>query len=187
MATLPALPRESWMVLAAAGALVALGQTARLWWHGAALRWRLKSQLVRAAAGEARAEKLLVRAGYRIEARQQITRWAVSVDGQARQMTLRADFVVSRRRRRWVAEVKTGEEAVDIAAVATRRQLLEYRCAFEVDGVLLVDAEAGQVHAVEFALPAAAAPSALRSMAVAFFAGALAGAALLAYLIGGQR
>jgi hypothetical protein len=157
MSALPALPRESWMVLAAAGVMVALGQTVRLWWRGAALRWRLRSQLVRAAAGEARAEKLLGKAGYRVEGRQVTTRWSVAVDGDVRQVLLRADFVVTRGRRRWVAEVKTGEEAVDVAASATRRQLLEYRCAFDVDGVLLVDAEAGKVRVVAFELPAVSA------------------------------
>jgi hypothetical protein len=33
---------------------------------------------------------------------------------------------------------------------ALRRQLLEYRFAFDVDGVLLVDADAARVSAIEF-------------------------------------
>jgi hypothetical protein len=78
-----------------------------------------------------------------------------------------------------VAEVKTGQDAPEIAAPATRRQLLEYRCAFGVDGVLLVDAEARKVHAVDFALPVVAASASLRAVLVALFAGALLGAALL--------
>ena len=96
---------------------------------------------------------------------------------------MRADFVVVRRGRRYVAEVKTGQAAPDIAAPATRRQLLEYRCAFGVDGVLLVDAEAGRVHAVDFALPpAAAAAASLRAVASAVAVGLLLGAALVVAL-----
>ena len=178
------LPRESWIVLAATGGGLALVQTLRLWWRAAAVRWRLAEQSARASAGEARAEKLLARAGYRVEARQATERWRVAVDGAAHEVTLRADFVVLRRGRRYVAEVKTGAAAPDIAAPATRRQLLEYRCAFGVDGVLLVDAEAGRVHAVDFALPPSPAPSgaSLRAIACAVAAGLLAGAALVAAL-----
>ena len=174
------IPRESWIVLAAAGGGLAAVQTARLWWRAASLRWRLAEQSARATAGEALAEKLLVKAGYRIEARQATQRWAVHVDGVPAQVTLRADFVVRRRGRRFVAEVKTGQDAPDVAAPATRRQLLEYRCAFGVDGVLLVDAEARKVHVVDFALPTP--PSSLRAVTIALVAGALLGAALVVAL-----
>jgi hypothetical protein len=54
-----------------------------------------------------------------------------------------------------VAEVKTGTLAPRIETATTRRQLLEYRVAFAVDGVLLVDADAGTVRRVEFPLPLA--------------------------------
>jgi hypothetical protein len=174
------IPRESWIVLAAAGGGLAVVQTARLWWRAASLRWRLAEQSARASAGEALAEKLLAKAGYRVEARQATQRWAVRVDGAPHEVTLRADFVVARRGRRYVAEVKTGQDAPEIAAPATRRQLLEYRCAFGVDGVLLVDAEARKVHAVDFALPTP--PSSLRAVFVALVAGALLGAALVVAL-----
>jgi hypothetical protein len=175
------LPHESWVVLTTAGVGLAVVQTARLWWRGAALRWRLRKQAAHAAAGEVRAEKLLARAGYRIDARQAVTSWTVRVGGAEQPVQLRCDFVVTRRGRRYVAEVKTGQEAPDIGAPATRRQLLEYRCAFAVDGVLLVDAEAGRVHTVDFTLPATVAP-ALRAIATAFAAGLVFGAALLAAL-----
>jgi hypothetical protein len=49
-----------------------------------------------------------------------------------------------------VVEVKTGALAPKIETSATRRQMLEYRVAFDVDGVLLVDAESGTVHEVTF-------------------------------------
>ena len=147
------LPRESWMVLAATGGGVALVQTARLWWRASSARWRLAAQSARATAGEALAEKLLTRAGYRIDAFQYVHTWKFRVDGEAREVTLRADFVVSHRGRRYVAEVKTGSDAPDATAPATRRQLLEYRCAFDVDGVLLVDAEARRIERVDFDLP----------------------------------
>jgi hypothetical protein len=177
------LPRESWIVLSVAGIGVALLQTARLWWRAAAPRWRLQAQAAHAAAGEARADRLLARAGFRVQARQVVTTWSVDVDGAGRPVTLRADFLVVRGRRRYVAEVKTGIDAPDVASPATRRQLLEYRCAFGVDGVLLVDADADRVHAVSFALPSTPSPPALRTAAAAFAAGVIFGAAVVAAVI----
>lgn len=174
------LPRESLIVLAATGAGLALAQTLRLWARGYALRRRLIVQSARAAAGEERAAKLLSRAGYRVLERQANGEWNVRVDGESQRVSLRADFIVQRRGRRYVAEVKTGDDAPSIAAPATRRQLLEYRCAFAVDGVLLVDAEENRVHAVEFGLPAAR-PS-LRSLFFVFVAGLVAGVLLAALL-----
>ena len=55
-----------------------------------------------------------------------------------------------------VAEVKTGERALDLRHGPTRRQLLEYQQAFGVEGVLLVDAEGGSVSCVSFLAPSEA-------------------------------
>ena len=98
-------------------------------------------------------------------------------------MELRADLVVHGRGRRWVADVKTGAEAPRLTTQATRRQLLEYRVAYEVDGVLLVDMEEGVVHTVDFDLPSGATGG--RSNRVwAFVAGVAAGAGLASWLGG---
>ena len=81
-----------------------------------------------------------------------------SSDGAAQTVDVRADLIVTRGGRRFVAEVKTGELAPRLATVATRRQLLEYAHAFDVDGVLLVDPEAGRVAEVTFPMRHAARP-----------------------------
>jgi hypothetical protein len=84
------------------------------------------------------------------------------VDGESVPVTVRADYLVVRAGRRYVAEVKTGSTAPSAHHVATRRQLLEYRHAFEVDGVLLVDPEEDSVSEVSFpGGPAAQSPSRL--------------------------
>lgn len=71
-------------------------------------------------------------------------------DGAPVDLELRADRIVARRRRRFVAEVKSGTRAPRIAHGPTRRQLLEYRLAFDVDGMLLVDPDRGIAHEVTF-------------------------------------
>lgn len=125
----------------------------------------------RGAAGEARAEALLTDLGYSVLGRQVSLRYDLDVDGAPHPVDLRADFVVSLDDRRYVAEVKTGRQAPRLDTPATRRQLLEYRIAFDVSGVLLVDAEQETVRAVTFPLPPAEVPVASK---LAWLAGGVA-------------
>jgi hypothetical protein len=79
-----------------------------------------------------------------------------------------------------VAEVKSGKLAPRIETAATRRQLLEYRVAFDVDGVLLVDEEAGRVSEIVFFDPDPPRGGAGRALGW-LVAGAAIGAALVAW------
>jgi len=114
----------------------------------AGMRARRRARV--ALRGEATAEAVLARAGFRVRERQVPLVFPVVCDGEALAIALRADLVVERGGRRYVAEVKTGDAAPSLTTAATRRQLLEYLVAYRVDGVLLVDAERGSVHEVEF-------------------------------------
>jgi hypothetical protein len=172
------VPSELVWTVAGAAALIALTQTVRLWWRDALLRWRLRARGERAAAGERRAERLLVALGYEIVARQAVTTWAVRRDDELVHVELRADLLVTRDGLRYVAEVKTGQYAPQITTAATRRQLLEYRMAFEVDGVLLVNAERDTVTEIGFELPGPApAPNALVPALAWLVVGVMAGLA----------
>ena len=102
--------------------------------------------------GEAQARSLLAAAGYTIRDDQCSRRYSVRIDGKDRLVDLRADFVVERRGETFVAEVKGGTVVNDPLHTPTRRQLLEYEVAFEVDGVLLVDAPNRKILRVEFPL-----------------------------------
>jgi hypothetical protein len=105
-----------------------------------------------ARTGEVAAEKLLARHGFVVVGRQVTGRWSLRIDGDEREVRCRADLVVRPKRDRhalYVAEVKTGG-AVDPTLPSTRRQLLEYAMAFDVDGVLLLDMEERAVHRIEF-------------------------------------
>jgi hypothetical protein len=173
-----------WIALALAAVVIALVQTARLVWARASRGRGLRRQAERAKLGEARAEVLLRAAGYAIVARQAVGSWTVHANGAPFAVDLRADYLVSRDRRRFVAEVKTGRLAPRLDTAATRRQLLEYRFAFDVDGVLLVDADAERVSSIEFGAPTARADRRafsqawLLALAIGVVVGALAVAAL---------
>jgi Holliday junction resolvase-like predicted endonuclease len=100
--------------------------------------------------GERRALALLEAEGYRLLEREVVGRGRIEVDGEERAFLVRADALVRRRRRTYVAELKGGIEASRITHRATRRQLLEYAAVFPVDGVLLVDARRRRIHRVRF-------------------------------------
>lgn len=138
------------------GALVAL-VSARVvrGWRGS---YRARVRAARAGVGEDDAAVLLRDAGFTIVARQARVWWTPTVDGEPREMELRADYLVEGGGELLVAEVKTGEEAPKIETAATRRQLLEYSVAFAADGVLLVCPERGTIHRVEFPIPRASGP-----------------------------
>lgn len=128
-------------------------QSLRLaWTRGAAAR-RLQRHKDLGDAGERRARKLLERAGFRVTATQAPGQYELLVDGVSQKIHLRADFLVERGGRHYVAEVKSGEESGKITGRATRRQLLEYQVAFAVSGVLLVDSFGGAIREVVFPAP----------------------------------
>lgn len=131
-------------------ALVSL--RARAWSRSMVARRRAR----RARDGERSAHALLARHGFRVVAEQAQGTLVLAVDGAPSTHALRADFLVTRAGKRFVAEVKTGSFAPSLAHAPTRRQILEYCAAFDVDGALLVDAEAGRV--MEIAHPFRARP-----------------------------
>jgi Holliday junction resolvase-like predicted endonuclease len=135
--------------------LVALLLYAGSWLRGASARRRLRRAQARGLAGEARAERILTAKGYRVVGRQVRSRYDLTVDGDELSIDVRADYVVDYEGSRYVAEVKTGKFAPRIDTAATRRQLLEYRVAFDADGVLLVDADTGKISSIDFPLPIA--------------------------------
>jgi len=144
-------PRALW-VAAAFVALLVLLEVARARVRRWLVTWRLRRRSYRALDAEAWAARALARAGYAVVGSQVRASYELFIDGRPMSVALRADYVVRRRGRTFVAEVKSGELAPCLETATTRRQLLEYRVAFDVDGVLLVDADARTIHEVTFPL-----------------------------------
>lgn len=116
--------------------------------------WKTSRRAARARklgeVGERRGLRVLRKAGYRIVERQPSGRSRVVVDGQQHGFRLRADALVKRAGLVYVAEFKGGQQVARLSNRHTRRQLLEYAIAFDVDGILLVDAVEGEISTVEF-------------------------------------
>jgi hypothetical protein len=108
-----------------------------------------RARTARASAGEQGAVGLLERAGYAVLEHQVPGSWTVRADGAPVTFGLRADYLVVRDGRRYIAEVKTGRLAPRLSHGPTRRQLLEYSAAFDVHGVILVDADGENLTHVE--------------------------------------
>ncbi len=142
------------VVVAVVLLVTALGVAAHRWY----VRLRLRRRWSHARSVEQQAARLLEELGYLVLGHQVETSYAVLVDGKPTEVSLRADYLVSRGGRQFVAEVKSGQVAPRLDTAATRRQLLEYRVAFEVDGVLLVDGEERRVHEVTFPISQSPAP-----------------------------
>ncbi len=167
-----------WVGLAALAAFVALVQTVRIVGGRWLRRRTLRVRFERAAQGEHRAEPLLRAAGYEILGRQVQGSWTLHADGEPIAVALRADLLVSKGGRRYVAEVKTGRLAPRLDHAPTRRQLLEYRVAFDVDGVLLVDAEANRIIEVDLDATRPSSPPRPRRWRVALAVGLTLGVAV---------
>jgi hypothetical protein len=163
------------VVIAALAALAAVCCT--LWVLGRLRRFSRVRRAARAGLAERAAAGVLASAGYQIVGRQVRQRWSLRSNGREVSFDLIADYVVEADGARYVAEVKTGARALDLRHGPTRRQLLEYRQAFGVCGVLLVDAEGGEVHHVEFRDAGHPRPPGLRAVGW-FSAGLLLGIAL---------
>jgi hypothetical protein len=130
-------------------------------------RYQRQRQWSRAQAAEAAAPRLLQRLGYEVLGAQVEGSYTLVVDGQPIAVPLRADYLVARDGRRYIAEVKSGRSAPQLGNASTRRQLLEYLVAFDVQGVLLVDGESKRVHEVVFPLQVRASTSSVTKLAAA--------------------
>jgi len=114
-------------------------------------RRRRRGRARSAGLAEDAAEAWLRTMGYRVVSRQARQPWPVRVgSAEAAVVDLRADLLVIRRGRLFVAEVKRGHDVARVRHGPTRRQLLEYLVAFDADGVLLVDALRRRVDEVTF-------------------------------------
>lgn len=130
-----------------------LVQSVRLWLQRGRAARRVARHRELGQGAEKVARQLLLRSGYKIVAEQATSAYEILVDGLPVKIHLRSDFVVKKGKQSFVAEAKGGEISAKVTGRATRRQLLEYLLAFDVDGVLLVDVQGRRVTQIEFPLP----------------------------------
>lgn len=160
--------------------VVLLSAAIGLTWHIARIKTTRgqRRALTAAAHGramEALAPQMLARRGYTILDEQVDRRYEFLVDDAPHEAVLRADLLAARHGKRYVVEIKTGKSG-KATHRGTRRQLLEYALYYDVDAVLLLDADRDALFEVVFP----AEPT--RSSHLKFAAGLCLGAALIGTL-----
>ena len=138
--------RGVWLAVCGLLVVLVLGVWGSRW-----LRRQRRRRIAKRALGAERLALELLRAeGYVVLATQVRQPWVVQCGSRRFDVQLRADAVVRRDGRRYVAEVKSTSFVADLKHGPTRRQLLEYAIAYGTDGVLLIDMYGEQVEEVTF-------------------------------------
>ena len=100
--------------------------------------------------GEDVAMELLERAGFEVVTTQAGATIGVEVDGNTETYRVRADAIVRKHGRDFLVEIKGTSTSATVSNRQTRRQLLEYATAFDVDECLLVNAENETIQVIRF-------------------------------------
>ena len=103
----------------------------------------------RGRKSERKAIKLLIKKGYKVINQQLTTKGYLYENGNKVDYKVRPDFMVTKDKVTYVAEIKTGLSA-SIETISTRRQLLEYSKLFNSSKVLLVDISKKKIKVIEF-------------------------------------
>lgn len=114
--------------------------------------YRVKRTFQSGRIAETAAVKFLRSRGYKILASQLREEVSVYVDGVRETSIVRADYLVRRRWKLYVVEVKSGQQG-NIKIPVIRRQLLEYYLVYQPDGILLLDMEHKNLQEIRFAYP----------------------------------
>ncbi len=115
-------------------------------------RYSLNDRFRKARRAESRAISFLTDRGYEVLDTQKTAQVVTLVDGRPETNFVRADALVTKGNRIYVVDVKTGYKAPNISNTATRRQLLEYYLAYNVDGVLLVNMTTEEIKKIAFSI-----------------------------------
>ncbi len=98
---------------------------------------------------EQKAIKLLKKNGYTIESFQTTAKGKLLQDDETVSFFIRADLIVSKDKKKFIAEVKSGK-AASIEEINTRRQLFEYSKVFNNKNLILIDTEKNKIKKIEF-------------------------------------
>jgi hypothetical protein len=130
-------------------------------WHAYhALRIHaMRRRFARGAHGEEQARAFLLKHGFSILDEQHKLSGNMFVDSQKIDFSVSADFMVKRKGRTGIVEVKTGTRAIDPSSRETRRQIFEYYHLFDVDDFFFFDAENERLMSIRFAEGAGIRPS----------------------------
>ncbi|RUA24575.1 MAG: hypothetical protein DSY76_07685 [Bacteroidetes bacterium] len=109
-----------------------------------------KKRFARGLVLENEARSFLEKKGYKVIAEQPEFYHEYEVDGVSHKSLIKPDYIVSRKGKKYIVEVKSGKSAILISNSATRRQILEYDFVIENDGIFLLDMENKKLQNIQF-------------------------------------
>jgi hypothetical protein len=144
-------------------------------WHvyRAIRNFSMRRRFARGAQGEERARAYLLKHGFSISDEQHKLSAHMFVDGEKTDFTVVADYLVRRKGRTGIVEVKTGTRAIDPASRETRRQIFEYYHLYDVDDFYFFDAESERLMAIRFAGEPRLRPSVVKTWLWGFAVGSV--------------
>ncbi|MDK2901428.1 hypothetical protein H0A61_02448 [Koleobacter methoxysyntrophicus] len=135
-------------------------------------------RIEKAKRGEKDAIKLLKAQGFKILNVQERKPLTTYINGKPYTNYVQVDIIAEKRKKKYIAEVKTGTRAVQTTNPNTRRQLLEYYLVYKPEGILLLDMSNKKINEVHFDIikPFNKATIEMIKILIVFIAGLIAGA-----------
>jgi Holliday junction resolvase-like predicted endonuclease len=111
---------------------------------------KLKQRFSKSRQAEKEAEKILRKKGYTIIDAQKSKPLHISIGDKIHRYLVRIDYLVRKRGKVYVVEVKNGEKVPYITNRETRRQMLEYYLAYQPNGIILLNMKNKSISEVKF-------------------------------------
>ena len=111
---------------------------------------RLRKRFSKSRQAEKEAEKILKKNGYAIIDAQKSKPLLITIGDKIHRYLVRIDYLVRKRGKVYVVEVKSGEKIPYITNRETRRQMLEYYLAYQPSGILLLNMKNKNISEVKF-------------------------------------
>lgn len=113
---------------------------------------KIQRRFYKGRKAEKAAEKVLTKNGYTIIDVQKSKPLLLAIGSKIHRYLVRIDYLVRKRGRIYVVEVKSGEKIPYITNRETRRQMLEYYLAFQPSGILLLNMKNKNISEIRFQL-----------------------------------
>lgn len=146
---------------------------------------RLKQRFSKSRQAEKEAEKILRKKGYVIIEVQKCKPLLITIGDKIHRYLVRIDYLVRKRGKVYVVEVKSGEKIPYITNRETRRQMLEYYLAYQPSGIILLNMKNKSISEVKFQFESASRQWTIR---ISYFIAGIIFTLVLYYLLrGGWR
>ncbi len=139
---------ERWFYLL--GFIVCLSLLFYQWFRSWQQRQVQLKRLKRGKQLEQEARRFLTGKGFHILGEQVEISHDYEVNGEPHSSIIVLDYLVRKRGKIYIVEVKSGASATSIQNGGTRRQILEYDFVLKNDGIFLLDMEHHEMHLVKF-------------------------------------